>query len=134
MDQYYSKRLGNKQDGLSLVGLILTLAVLGALVVLALKIVPTFVEYRAVLNAIKVAKTEGTSPSEVKKAFDRAATATYIDSISGKDLVVVKVENEFEISFSYEKKIPLFGPASLVMDYEGTTAKNGVVMQAAPAE
>lgn len=134
MDQYFSKRLGNKQRGLSLVGLIMTLAVLGSIVVLGLKVVPTYVEYRAVINAAKVAKNEGTTPQGVKQAFDRAGAATYIESIEGKDLVVVKVENEFEVSFSYQKKIPLFGPASLVLDYEGTTAKNGIVLQATPAE
>jgi hypothetical protein len=29
-----------------------------------------------------------------------------------------------EVSFAYQKKIPLVGPASLLIDYEGSTARN----------
>lgn len=121
-----------RQAGLTLISLIVMLAILGAIGVLALKVLPTVIEYRAVVGAAKSAKSKGNSVREIQQAFDAAATATYIESITGKDLVITKEDNEFELSYAYQKKIPLFGPASLVIDYEGTTAKNGVVNHAKP--
>ena len=117
---------GNKQDGISLVGLIVVLAALGFIGVLAMKILPTYTEYRAIQNAIVEAKKAGgNSVVEIQKSFDANAIATYISSITGRDLVIGKEDGEMEVSFAYEKKIPLVGPASLLLEYQGTTAKNG---------
>jgi type II secretory pathway pseudopilin PulG len=122
---------GSKQGGISLVGLIVALAVLGMAAVFAMKIVPTYTEYRAIQNAIVAAKAAGSTPIEIQRAFDANATVNYISSIGGKDLVISKETGETEVSFAYEKKIPLVGPASLLLEYAGTTAKNGT---AAPAK
>jgi type II secretory pathway pseudopilin PulG len=120
-----ANKQASKQAGISLVGLICALAVLGFLGILALKIVPTYTEYRAVQNAITAAKATGGGVREIQNAFDANATVNYISSISGKDLIIGKENGETEISFAYEKKIPLVGPASLLLEYAGTTAKNG---------
>jgi hypothetical protein len=111
----------HRQQGISLTGLIFTLAVLGLVVLLGLKIVPTFVEYRAVLGAIKVAKAAGGPPRQMRDAFDKTASVTYIDAIRGKDLTIVAENGETEVSFAYDKKIPLVGPASLLLEYAGST-------------
>ncbi|RFP18681.1 MULTISPECIES: DUF4845 domain-containing protein [unclassified Duganella] len=115
-----------QQKGVSLVGLIIVLAALGFVGVLALKIVPTYTEYRAIQNAIVTAKATGGSVLEMQKSFDANATTGYISSITSHDLLIAKENGEFEISFAYEKKIPLVGPASLLLEYQGTTAKNGM--------
>ena len=116
-----------RQQGISLVGLILVLAVLGFIGVLGLKIVPTYTEYRAIQNAIVTAKgVGGNSVVEIQKAFDASATTGYISSINSHDLVIGKENGEMEVSFAYEKKIPLVGPASLLLEYQGTTAKSGL--------
>lgn len=113
-----------KQQGISLVGLIVVLALLGLVFVLGMKIVPTFTEYNAVKTAIAKAKTSGSTVAEIKSSFDKQASAVYIDSISSNDLEIVKDGDQFEISFAYDKKIPLVGPASLLIEYSGTTAKS----------
>ncbi|GJI94966.1 DUF4845 domain-containing protein [Duganella vulcania] len=115
-----------RQDGISLVGLIIVLAALGFVGVLALKIVPTYTEYRAIQNAIVTAKATGGTVLEMQKSFDANATTGYISSITSRDLLIGKENGEVEISFAYEKKIPLVGPASLLLEYQGTTAKNGM--------
>nr|WP_315256889.1 DUF4845 domain-containing protein [uncultured Duganella sp.] len=115
-----------RQEGISLVGLIVVLALLGVVLVLGMKIVPTYTEYRAIQNAIVTAKAAGGSAAEIQRSFDASATASYISAISGRDLIIDKVNGETEISFAYDKKIPLVGPASLLLEYEGTTAKAGV--------
>ena len=128
------RHYGIKQGGISLVGLIVVLAVAGFLGILALKIVPTYSEYRAVLNAIKAAKATGGGVREIQNAFDANATVNYISSISGKDLIIGKENGEMEVSFAYEKKIPLVGPASLLLEYAGTTAKGGAPAAAKPEQ
>lgn len=112
-----------RQQGVSITGLIIVLAVVGFFAVLGLKIVPTVTEYSAIKNAIVTAKGAGSTPNEIRNSFDKQASVAYIDSISGKDLDITKDGDETVVSFAYDKKIPIVGPASLLIEYSGTTAK-----------
>ncbi|WP_423681930.1 MULTISPECIES: DUF4845 domain-containing protein [unclassified Undibacterium] len=114
------------QRGISLVGLILSLGVIVLIAMLAMKVVPTVIEYTSIKKAIGVAKTGGSTVNEIQNTFDKQAEVGYITSITGKDLVITRDNGDIDISFSYQKKIPLFGPATLLLEYEGTTAKSGV--------
>lgn len=120
----------NHQRGITLFGLIFVLAILGSIGVLGLKVVPTVIEYTAIKKAIVASKEGATTVRDVQASFDKRANVGYIESISGKDLVVVKNGSDFDISFAYDKKIPLFGPASILLEYEGTTVKTESVKKA----
>lgn len=115
-------RARNRQRGITLVGLIFILAILAMIGVVALKVVPTVTEFMTVKKAIFAAKAAGSSIPEIRGSFDKQADTGYVDSITGKDLDIVKTADGFDVSFAYEKKIPLVGPVSLVIDYEGSTS------------
>ncbi len=116
-------RSKNSQRGISLPGLIFLLAIVGCIFVLGMKVVPTFTEYRSIKEAIKTVKANNNTVVTIKAAFDKQATVGYIESITSKDLDITKnKENEYDISFAYQKKIELLGPVSLLIEYEGTTA------------
>jgi hypothetical protein len=40
-------------------------------------------------------------------------------------LTIEREDGGLEVSFAYDKKIPLVGPASLLLEYTGTTSKSG---------
>ena len=103
------------------------LAVLGVVGVFAMKVFPTFLEYRAIKNGIAAAKATSGTVREMQQTFDKNADINTVDAIAGKDLVFAKDNGETEISFAYQKRIPIAGNVSLLIDYAGTTAKNGVV-------
>lgn len=111
-----------RQRGVSLTGLIFILAIVAVFAVLGLKVVPTVSEYLSIKKAIASAKAAGTTPMEVRNSFDKQADVGYIDSISSKDLEIVKNGEGLDVSFAYQKKISLVGPVSLLIDYEGSTA------------
>jgi hypothetical protein len=112
------------QRGLSLLGLIVlgVILVFGALV--ALKIFPTVTEYIAIKRAIVKARTDGTDVQTIRAAFDRAAAIDDITSITGKDLRIAREPGgTYSVGFEYEKKIPLAGPASLLIEYRGDASQ-----------
>jgi hypothetical protein len=113
------------ERGVSLSGLIVVLAIIGALAVVAMKVVPTVIEYRAVQGGVERAKETGGSPAEMVRAFDKNASVNDIAAVRGRDLVVTRDGGQTELSFAYEKRIPLAGNVSLVIDYAGTTDKSG---------
>jgi hypothetical protein len=112
---------------MSLTGLILVLMVLGGLALLAIKIVPSYLEFRTVRDGIARAKAAGGSVAEMRQAFEKFAEINNVDAIRGRDLVISREGANPEISFAYEKRIPLTGRATLVIDYDGTTDPSSVV-------
>ena len=121
----YQQLARAKSRGMSLVGLIFVLGILAVLVVLASKIAPTVIEYMSIKKAITSVKLlNSNSASEIQSAFNKQADVGYITSITGRDLIIEKSETGLEIGFFYTKKIPLVGPASLLLEYQGSTAKN----------
>lgn len=115
----------NAERGVSLSGLVVVLVLLGVVAVVAMKTIPTYAEYRAARDAIVKAKQTGGSVAEMQSSFDKNAGVNGIGAISGKDLVITKDGGETEISFAYEKRVPLAGNVSLVIDYAATTDKSG---------
>ncbi len=124
---HYQNASVNKQSGITLVGLIMSLVVLGLIAVLAMKVAPTVIEFQAIKKAIVSAKSAGSSVREIQIAFEKQADVGYIESIKARDLIITRTSDGFDVAFEYEKRIPLFTSVSLVIDYSGTTAKNGVI-------
>jgi predicted lipid-binding transport protein (Tim44 family) len=122
------------QRGVSLSGLIIILIILSIIAVLAMKVVPTIMEYQAIKNAVAAAQASGSTVREIQASFDRRAQVDYITSISGRDLEITREGNHLEVAFAYEKRIPLFGPVSLVINYADATSANGTSTPAEGAE
>ncbi|WP_313703921.1 DUF4845 domain-containing protein [Massilia sp.] len=116
---------------MSLTGLILGLVVVGLAAVLAIKVIPSWLEYRSIKDGIGRVKEEGGSVAEMQKAFDRFADINNVTSLRGRDLIISKDGGEPEISFAYQKRIALTDNASIVIDYDGTTDPSGVVAASA---
>ncbi|RIK93843.1 MAG: DUF4845 domain-containing protein [Burkholderiales bacterium] len=111
-----------RQAGLSLPGLLLAAVVIVVVALIGLRVVPSALEYRAIVSAVnKIGSSGANTPRDVQAAFDRFAAVDDIRSISGKDLAVERMpDGTMSVSFQYEKRIPLYGPASLVIDYQGS--------------
>ena len=120
-----------RQGGMSLTGLILGLVVVGLVAVLAIKVIPSWLEYRSIKDGISRVKEEGGSVAEMQKAFDKFADINNVTSLRGRDLIISKDGGEPEISFAYQKRIALTDNASIVIDYDGTTDPSGVVAASA---
>jgi type II secretory pathway pseudopilin PulG len=125
----------SSQRGISLIGLIVVLAVLGVAGIFAMKVFPTWLEYRSVKQGIASAKAAGGSTRTMQQAFEKNAEINAIESIHSTDLEFSRETGQTEISFAYQKKIPIAGNVSLLIDYSGTTAPNGAMpADAAPAK
>jgi hypothetical protein len=113
-------RLKQKQRGMTFIGLLFVGVVLVFSGVTLARVVPTYIEFRAVQVAVQKAST-GTTVAEVRSTFDKAAQIDDITTISGKDLDIGKQGDRVVVSFDYQREIPLFGPAYLVMKYNGSS-------------
>lgn len=125
---YGSKQVSLKaQRGVSLSGLIVVMGVIIAVAMLALKVIPSILEYKSIKSGIAAAKATNGTPTEMRLAFSKSADINAVTTIKGSDLMITKVNGETEVAFDYEERIPLFTNVFLVIHYAGTTDKTGVI-------
>ena len=111
-----------RQAGVSLTGLLTTLVGIGLVAVVAIQVVPTYTEFQSAKRAIATARTAGNSERDIRTSFDRQAEVGYIKSLTGNDLEITNRNGVFDVSFAYQKVIPLVANVSLQMDYAASTA------------
>jgi aspartate-semialdehyde dehydrogenase len=106
------------QRGISFIGLVIVGALVGCTFVVGAQVAPTLIEFQAITKAVSKAK-DGSTVAEVRSIFDKAAQIDDIKSITGKDLVVSKEGDKTVVAFAYTREIALFGPAYLLLKYDG---------------
>jgi Domain of unknown function (DUF4845) len=112
------------QRGVALSGLIFWGVVITLVAVLGMKVVPTTVEYYKILKDIKATVNKvgpDATVADVRRTFDNFANIDQLD-FKPEQLDVSKEKGKIVVSFDYDKRIPLFGNVSLVINYKGSTA------------
>jgi len=116
-----------KQRGVSLMGLIITLGVLGFIAVMAAKLLPSYVEYFGVKKIfaamVQNGDTKGTVP-EIRRAYDTRNAIEDVKSVQGSDLEVTREGGEAVVSANWSVKIGLVANISACIDFSVTTAQS----------
>lgn len=110
----------HRARGFSLIGFLCSLTLMGLAGLIAVRAGPSLFEYWAIEKTIKAASAVSQTPADLRATFDKLASAGYIDSVQGNDLVVKGTGDAIKVSFTYEKKIYLAGPVSLLIVYRGS--------------
>jgi hypothetical protein len=114
------------QSGLSLVGFLFVAAIVGLVLVLGMKTVPAVIEYYTILknvNAIvKNGEIKGGTVADYRNAFAKRSIMDEMSSVKPADLDIIKDSQGVEVSFSYERKVHMFGPVSLLFEFEGAAS------------
>lgn len=110
-----------EQCGLSLMGLIAVLFIVVVVALFAMKIIPSFLEFRTAKTAIELVARSAQNPAEARRAFENRATIDNIESIRPQDLEITREGNQLVIAFAYRKEVTLVGPVGLYIDYKANS-------------
>lgn len=113
------------QRGVALSGLIFWGIVVALIALLGMKVLPTTLEYYKIIKSTKAIVAQAgpeTSVADLRRAYDKFAEIDQIE-LRSSELEISKEQGQIVIEFAYEKRIPLFANVSLLIDYQGSTAK-----------
>ena len=117
----HKKNQVKHQKGGSFIGMVIVIAAVIFFAMLGLKLGPAYLEFMNVKNAIK--KVANSADLSDKKAvaiqFNNSASIDNISVVKGSDLVV----NDGAVSVDYQVVIPMFANASVLLDFNATSAK-----------
>jgi Tfp pilus assembly major pilin PilA len=106
----------NRQLGVSLGGLMVVLVFLMVIGLLALKVIPPYLEFNNIKKAVQ-ASASGSNPAEIRKAFDARGAIDDFTSVKASDLEITKEGGRVVVSASWRKEVPLFWNLGLYWDF-----------------
>lgn len=112
-------------QGITLIGFIVLLVIVGGLAVVAFRAIPIYSEYFTVKRILKQINVDSpdTTPAEIRKQFDLKASADYVFEVKSRDLDIGKENGRIVIAVSYQKTVPLVANVSLLFDFEASNRK-----------
>ena len=111
------------QQGVTITSLVIVLVVATFVALLAFKLIPPYLEFRAMKGAIQAIAKERQSATvnDIRRAFNSRQAIDDFTSVKAVDLDISKQGNQVVIAFAYRKEVPLFGAVGLYIDFVATS-------------
>ena len=114
----------NSQRGITLLGFIIVLAVVGLFAYVGMKLFPMYSEYYSVRSAMKGLAAEpgiGTQdPARIQDLFFRRLYINYSENVKKEHVKLRRVDNGWEMQVQYEVRRPLVGNLDVVGKFDST--------------
>jgi hypothetical protein len=126
---HYVRSMKSRQRGLTMFGFLFVAIVLVAVALLAMKLVPAYIEFFSVKEILATMGQESElrskSNAEIRSDFSKRADIGYVTVVKPQDLSIDRSGGVPAISAEYEYRTKLVGNVSLVVDFSASSAPNG---------
>lgn len=120
-----------KQTGITLIGFLIVLMVVGFFGYMAMKLVPAYTEFMGVTKAMNQLASEGgaSTPEQVRSSLMKKLDFQYVsdDTITPQDISLKRSGNETQLNVSYDKRIPFLYNIDFLVHFEKSVALSGRV-------
>ena len=112
------------QSGITLIGFILVLAVVGIFVFLGMKVIPMYSEYYSVKSALKgLADEDGIAnedPAKIQDLFFRRLYISYSENVKPEHVKIKRIDNGWQMDVNYEVRKPMIYNLDVVGNFSAT--------------
>lgn len=113
-----------RQEGMTLIGFVIALSVLGFLAYIAIRLFPMYSEYYSVRTAMKgLANEQGIGnqdPTRIQEMFLRRLDISYAQNVRREHVKFRRVDSGWEMTVKYEVRRPMVGNIDVVGRFETT--------------
>lgn len=105
------------QEGMTLIGFILVLAVAGVFIYMGMKLIPMYSEYYSVKQAMEGLSQEGAGAydaAKVKDYFFRRLYTSYSDNVKPENVKLIRKDTGWMMTVDYEVRRPLIANIDVV--------------------
>lgn len=110
-----------KQQGASVVGVLIIVLMAGALGFFALKVVPVYLENWTLKKMMEDLETEpdlvGASPGQIRKIVLKRIRVNGVYTLKPKNLTIVRRKDKQQVALKYTVAKPLAGNMQIVMNF-----------------
>ena len=114
----------NSQGGITLLGFVIVLAVVGLFAYVGMKLFPMYSEYYSVRSALKgLAQEPGianTDPRKIQDLFFRRLYISYAENVKAEHVKIKRVDDGWQMDVSYEVRKPVIANLDVVGRFDTT--------------
>jgi hypothetical protein len=108
-----------RQAGVTAIGWMIILGLMGFFVFLTLKMLPSYLDYFKVVSALEsVEKKTASSPMEIRKHIGRQFDVSFVYAITPKQIKIKNIGEAFNVIAKYDDRVHLFANVDVVMSFE----------------
>ena len=127
------RSLKQSQRGLTMFGFLFVAIVFIAIAMLAMKLVPAYIEFfsvKKILNTMgQESELKSKSNADIRSDFSRRASVGYVTVVKPEDISIDRRGGTPVISADYVFRTPLVGNISLVVDFSASSDPNAAAVE-----
>ena len=113
----------HRQRGMTMLGIIVVVVVVGAWVYAGIRLVPKYLEYMRVASTLEKVRDEfdsnpGSTEFMLRKAIERHFDIEMVEVITANDIEIKKEGGDFTMRAAYEDTVPLAGNVSFLVSFD----------------
>jgi len=109
-----------RQKGMTGIGWLIVLGLIGFFALLTLKMLPSYLEYYKIVSTLdSIAAESGfDSPRQIVDLLERRFDISYVNTILPKDVIIKSAGQYYSVRAKYDSKVHLFGNVSVLMAFD----------------
>lgn len=109
----------HRQKGVTAIGWLIILGLIGFFTLLTLKMAPAYMEYYKIVSSLESLEEESglSSPADIRRLLNRRFNISYVESINERDVQIRSAGPLFKVTAKYESRVHLFGNVYVVMAF-----------------
>ncbi len=115
----------NRQRGMTFLGIIVLVIVVGAWVYAAIRLTPKYLEYVRIASTLEKVRDEhennpGTTEFMLRKAIERHFDIEMVEIITSNDIDIKRDGGVFKVRATYDDTVPLVANVSFLVEFDKT--------------
>ena len=113
-----------KQTGITLIGFVVILGLVGVFIYVGMKLIPMYTEYYGVKQALKGLSLEpgisNSSPDQIRNLFTRRLYVNYSENVEPQHVKIERIEGGWRMKVAYEVRKPIIANLDVVGRFDAT--------------
>lgn len=118
------------QKGITLLGFVVVLAVVGFFAFIIMRLFPVYSEYYGVVQAMKAVQVEPgiatKTPEQIKDLLDRKFYISYVTNVKKNNVKVSRKDGGYTLNVKYEVRGPLLYNLEYIASFDKTVKLGGL--------
>jgi Tfp pilus assembly protein PilE len=115
----------DRQRGMTFIGILILVVVVGAWVYAGIRLVPKYLEYVRIASTLEKVRDEfdanpGSTESMLRRAIERHFDIEMVEVIEANDIEIKKEDGAFKMRANYEDTVPLVYNVSFLLTFDKT--------------
>ncbi|WJW76140.1 DUF4845 domain-containing protein [Thiohalobacter sp. IOR34] len=115
-------QLRDRQQGMTLIGWLFVLGLIGFFAILSLRLMPNYLEFFKVSSSLESLSSEPgitqKPKTEIRKLLNRRFEVNDVEHVSADDIRISKEDGRLKVRVEYEVRVPVMGNVDAVTRFE----------------